>query len=207
MLAGIGIAACLEPSGGNSAFEPLLNPKNTTTTWMEVVPHQRRSHRRDHRHHAHHLVRPGPRDAGGTVVGEVLELDPDKVRVMRSDSINALPSNSPVGSRMAIMLGGATFHAARKIKEKLIAIGAHDLGIPRERAVYKDGSVSIATRRQLKRSWAELVFIAHRHFHRLPAGMEPGLSVSDIIRCRPAAHCRRRTGGCRCIPASRSSSI
>src|SRR5215468_2840426 len=34
-LAGIGIAACLEPSGGNSSFEPLLNPKNTTTTWME----------------------------------------------------------------------------------------------------------------------------------------------------------------------------
>src|SRR6202008_773673 len=26
LLAGIGIAACLEPSGGNSSFEPLLNP-------------------------------------------------------------------------------------------------------------------------------------------------------------------------------------
>jgi 2-furoyl-CoA dehydrogenase large subunit len=28
LLAGIGISTCLEPSGGNSAFEPLLNPKN-----------------------------------------------------------------------------------------------------------------------------------------------------------------------------------
>ena len=35
LLAGIGIAACLEPSGGNSAFEPLLNPKVPTTTWMD----------------------------------------------------------------------------------------------------------------------------------------------------------------------------
>ena len=35
MLAGIGISTCLEPSGGNSAFEPLLNPKNETTTWMD----------------------------------------------------------------------------------------------------------------------------------------------------------------------------
>ena len=35
MLAGIGIAACLEPSGGNSSFEPLLNPKVGTTTWMD----------------------------------------------------------------------------------------------------------------------------------------------------------------------------
>ena len=37
-LAGIGIAACLEPSGGNASFEPLLNPKNATTTWMEFLP-------------------------------------------------------------------------------------------------------------------------------------------------------------------------
>ena len=30
------------------------------------------------------------------------------------DSLNSLPSNSPVGSRMAIMLGGAAFHAAQQ---------------------------------------------------------------------------------------------
>jgi 2-furoyl-CoA dehydrogenase large subunit len=35
LLAGIGISTCLEPSGGNSAFEPLLNSKNDTTTWMD----------------------------------------------------------------------------------------------------------------------------------------------------------------------------
>src|SRR5262245_2214730 len=35
LLAGIGIAACLEPSGANSTFEPLLNPKNETTTYSE----------------------------------------------------------------------------------------------------------------------------------------------------------------------------
>ncbi len=33
-LAGIGIAACLEPSGGNATFEALLNPKITTSTFM-----------------------------------------------------------------------------------------------------------------------------------------------------------------------------
>ncbi len=32
-----------------------------------------------------------------TVVGEILERDPDTVRVVRSDSLAALPSNSPVG--------------------------------------------------------------------------------------------------------------
>src|SRR5213594_2859686 len=34
-LAGIGIASCLEPSGGNSAFEVLMNPRNENTTWMD----------------------------------------------------------------------------------------------------------------------------------------------------------------------------
>src|SRR3954451_18558847 len=77
----------------------------------------------------------------GTVVGEVLELDPDKVRVIRADSLNSLPSNSPVGSRMAIMLGGAAFHAAKKIKAKLMAIAAHDLGVAPERVTYQDGNV------------------------------------------------------------------
>src|SRR5205807_10517661 len=35
VLAGIGMAACLEPSGANSTFEPLLNPKNETTTYTD----------------------------------------------------------------------------------------------------------------------------------------------------------------------------
>ncbi len=182
LLAGIGLAACLEPSGGNSSFEPLLNPKNATTTWMDscrisvdlagtisAAMHTTSSGQ-------------GHETLVGTVVGEVLQVDPEKVRVFRPDSIASLPSNTPVGSRMAIMLGGAAFHAAEKLKSRLIAIAAHDLGIPAERAVYRDGNVLDAAAPDKRRSWAELVAIAHRHFHRLPPGFEPGLSVSHIMQ-------------------------
>jgi len=182
LLAGIGIAACLEPSGGNSAFEPLLNPKNTTTTWMDscrisvdltgaitATMHTTSSGQ-------------GHETLVGTVVGETLELDPDIVRVARSDSLNALPSNSPVGSRMAIMLGGAAFHAARKLKEKLIAIGAHNLGIPVGRAAYAQGTVLDRDAPDKRLAWMDLVTIAHRNFHLLPPGFEPGLSVSHIYQ-------------------------
>jgi 2-furoyl-CoA dehydrogenase large subunit len=181
MLAGIGIAACLEPSGGNSSFEPLLNPKNETTTWMDscrisvdlggsitATMHTSSSGQ-------------GHETLVGTVVGEVLEIDPDRVRVVRADSLNALPSNSPVGSRMAIMLGGAAFHAAQKLKGKLVAIAAHDLNVPAERLTYREGNVIDSSAPERKRSWAELVAIAHRHIHRLPPGMEPGLSVAHIM--------------------------
>src|ERR1051326_7134382 len=101
LLAGIGIAACLEPSGGNSSFEPLLNPKVGTTTWMDscrlsvdlvgsITPTMPTTY-----------AGQGHETLVGTVVGEVLQLDPDKVRVVRADSLNALPSNSPGGRRMA----------------------------------------------------------------------------------------------------------
>ena len=130
LLAGIGIAACLEPSGANSTFEPLLNPKNETTTYTDscrinvdvsgaitATIHTTSSGQ-------------GHETLVGTVVGEVLEIDPDRIRVVRPDSLTSLPSQSPVGSRMAIMLGGAAFHAAQKLKARLVAIAAHDLGNP-----------------------------------------------------------------------------
>src|ERR1700688_3425064 len=129
-LAGIGMAACLEPSGGNATFEALLNPAITTSTFMgfcrinvdglgfiTATMHTTSSGQ-------------GHETLVGTVVGEVLQVDPDTIRVTRPDSLNSLPSGTPVGSRMAIMLGGAAFHAANKLKVKLTDIGAHDIGIP-----------------------------------------------------------------------------
>jgi CO/xanthine dehydrogenase Mo-binding subunit len=83
---------------------------------------------------------------------------------------------------MAIMLGGAAFHAASKLKDKLIAIAGHDLGVPLERLVYAEGNVVDRTAPQRRRTWAELVTIAHRNFHKLPEGYEPGLSASHIMQ-------------------------
>jgi 2-furoyl-CoA dehydrogenase large subunit len=181
-LAGIGMAACLEPSGGNATFEALLNPAITTSTFMDscrinidgmgaitAAMHTTSSGQ-------------GHETLLGTVIGEVLQVDPDMVRVTRPDSLNSLPSGTPVGSRMAIMLGGAAFHAANKLKAKLTAIGSHDLGIPLERAVYDAGTVSDRDAPQNKRSWADLVQIAFRNYHRMPEGLEPGLAVEHVYQ-------------------------
>jgi 2-furoyl-CoA dehydrogenase large subunit len=180
-LAGIGIAACLEPSGANSTFEPLLNPQNKVTTYTEACRinvdlggavtatiHTLSSGQ-------------GHETLVGTVIGEVLEIDPDRIRVVRPDSLASLPSQSPVGSRMAIMLGGAAFHAAQKLKARLLAIAAHDLGIAPERVAWRDGDAFDRGAPQNRRTWSELVTIAHRFFHRLPPGTEPGLAVSHVM--------------------------
>jgi len=179
-LAGIGIATCLEPNGGNSGFEPLLNPKNDTTTWMDSC-----------------LVRVdlsgaitgvmGTSSSGqghetlvSTVIGEVLERDPAGIRVVRADSLQALPSNSPVGSRMAIMLGGAAAGAARKIKETLIEIAAHKLGCTMESVEYSEGDASVRGHPDQRLTWDALIAIAHRKIHEMPPGIEPGLQAKFV---------------------------
>jgi 2-furoyl-CoA dehydrogenase large subunit len=180
LLAGIGISTCLEPSGGNSSFEPLLNPKNQTTTWMDSC-----------------LVRidlsgsvtalMGTSTSGqahetlvSTVVGEVLEREPDSIRVLHADSLNALPSNSPVGSRMAIMLGGAAAGAAKKLRAKLLRIAAHNLQAAEEDLSYADGNVVVKGDPSRTIGWDALVEIAHRYYHKLPDGMEPGLQEKFV---------------------------
>jgi 2-furoyl-CoA dehydrogenase large subunit len=181
LCAGIGIAACLEPSGGNSSFEPLLNEKNTTSTWMEscrinvdglgfvtATIHTTSSGQ-------------GHETLAATVIGEVLEIDPDQIRVVRPDTLSSLPSNSPVGSRMAIMLGGAAFHAAQKLKSKIVRIAAHQFGCAEKDVVYEAGTVSNAASKK-KLTWVEHVTIAHRNFHLLPEGMEPGLEVTHVMQ-------------------------
>ena len=74
------------------------------------------------------------------LLGEVLEIDPSSIRITRPNSLESLPGNSPVGSRMAIMLGGAAARSAEKLKAKLIKIAAHSLGIDAEKLTYPEGT-------------------------------------------------------------------
>lgn len=178
LAAGIGVAACLEPSGGNSSFEPLLNEKNRSSTWMEgsrvnvdalgdvtVTIHTTSAGQ-------------GHETLAATVVGEVLGVDPDRIRVVRPNSLESLPGNSPVGSRMAIMLGGAAANAARDIIRQATAIAAHAMGVDAAEARYEDGTVHGPDGATV--SWDEIVDIAHRRYHDLPKGTNPGLTASFI---------------------------
>jgi len=202
LLAGIGFAACLEPSGGNATFEALLNSKVQTSTYMDscrvnvdglgaitAMMHTTSSGQ-------------GHETLVGTVIGEVLQVDPEMIRVVRPDSLNSLPSGTPVGSRMAIMLGGAAFHAATKLKTKLVTIAAHDLGIPLERAVYENGEVYDKTNPEHRRSWLDLVQIAWRSYHRMPADMEPGLAASHIMQVPTGGHLPTADGKVQMYPCT-----
>ncbi len=179
-LAGIGIATCLEPGGGNSAFEPLLNPKNPTTTWPEscVVKVDRSGN-------VTVMITTstsgqGHQTLAATIVGEELAIDPDLIRVVHLDSLTGLPANSPVASRMAIMLGGAAAGAARLIRERAIAIAAHALARPADDLELCDGTIRAKNDASAQIAWAEVAQIAHRRWHDMPPGLEPGLQATYV---------------------------
>ena len=150
-----------------------------------VLPHQRRPQRRRHRDHAHDS-RPGRATRRWSA--------PWSARCWRSiptasawcgrNSLTSLPSNSPVGSRMAIMLGGAAFHAAQKLKDQDRSPSPRTTSASRSERVdlRRNGNVFDRAAPDRSATWNELVTIAHRHFHRLPPGIEPGLAFSHIMQ-------------------------
>lgn len=181
-VAGIGISACLEPGGGNAAFEPLLNERNKTTVWMESA-----RVRVDARGGVTVVINnvssgQGHETLASTVAGEVLDVNPDLVKVVRGDSLSGMPSNSPVASRMAIMLGGAVARAARLIRGKMAKIAAYNLRVEEGRVEYVDGNFRVAGQPARLLSWSEVAHIAYRNMHLLPAGMSPGLEETYVLQ-------------------------
>jgi 2-furoyl-CoA dehydrogenase large subunit len=181
MAAGIGIATCLEPGGGNSAFEVLLNKANKGTTFLESV-----MIKVDRTGLVTAVINTTSSGQGhetlvSLAVGEELGRDPDTIRVVHSDSLNGLWTHSPVGSRMAIMMGGAAAGAAKKLKRDLMRIAAHNLGAPEDQLVYDSGTISVAGAPDKKLGWMELVTIAHRQMQNMPSGMEPALQATYVL--------------------------
>jgi 2-furoyl-CoA dehydrogenase large subunit len=179
-MAGIGIASCLEPGGGNAIFENLMNPRNDKTTFPEAC--------RIRVDGAGAITAVVSISSAGqahetmvaTLVGEELGVDPARVAVVRADSLSGFPSQSPVGSRMAIVLGRAVQGAAAELKEKLSAIGALQMGVSLDDVEYRDGSVVSTASPSASIDWDTLVAIAHRKQHLMPAGMQPGLEAVHV---------------------------
>ena len=117
---------------------------------------------------------------------------------------------------MAIMLGGAAVHAARKLRQKLMAIAAHHFGVAGDAVVYarrrrRDGQGD------RKLTWLDLVDIAHRNCHLLPPASEPGLETNAVyqvptggtlptpdgrVQMYPCHSFESHVGACRSIPIS-----
>ena len=184
LLAGIGIAACLEPSGANSSFEPLLNPKNTTTTWMDscriIVDGRGAVTVTIHTT----LVRAGPRDAGRhggrRGAGDRSRPDPRGAAGLAGVAAEPQPGRQPHGDharRRRVPRGAeAEGEAGRDRGASISALPTRARDLRRRRRVRPRGAAEPAA------AGSSSCTIAHRNFHRLPPGIEPGLAVTHVMQ-------------------------
>jgi carbon-monoxide dehydrogenase large subunit len=116
-----------------------------------------------------------------TVVAQVLAeefgIDPAQVTVAYEGTMHGLPGAGPGGSRMTVMLAGATVGAARKLKDKMARIAAHALEADPQDILFQDGKAVVGGVPEKSMSYADIGLKAYWFKLDLPEGMESGLEA------------------------------
>jgi CO/xanthine dehydrogenase Mo-binding subunit len=180
-LIGVGIATCVEPSGGNQAIFSYLNPGA-----VHMTPETARVE----------LARDGALIATigfqstgqshesfvAQLLCEELGFTPDRVEVQRGDSRSGMFGSTPTGDRMTLMLGKAVLQAAGKLRDKMARIAAFNLEVSTEDLVYDDLAFSVKEDPGARMTVDEIVSIAYTRQTKLPEEEEPGLSVTATAK-------------------------
>ena len=112
------------------------------------------------------------------VVADELGVRMADVRVVHGDTAASPAGTGTYASRSAVLGGGAAILASRALREKIVAIAAHqleaspgDLEIGGGRIAVRGASARVVTLREVARA-------AYGGTRRLPKGMEPGLEAT-----------------------------
>lgn len=122
----------------------------------------------------------------GRLASEQLGVDREHVTVRCNDTDLVPYGMGSTGSRTAVSSGGAVLLAARKLREKLLALGAHLLELPVERVELRPGKVVDVDAPDRSVSIERLAWVAHRRDGTVPEGFEPGLEA--VAFYDPPAH-------------------
>jgi carbon-monoxide dehydrogenase large subunit len=119
----------------------------------------------------------GLRTTLAQLVADEVGIAPQQVRVVHGDTDRTPYGWGTFASRSLVISGGATMLAARKIREKLLAIASHVLEAAPEDIVLEDGSAKVlGTDRTV--AIAALARAAYHETHRFNGDITPGLSES-----------------------------
>lgn len=198
---GIGIASCIEPSGANTAFFALMNPKHKTTLVPEGARVGVDSRGKVTVTIAFASTGQSHETMVSQVIAEVMDISPDEVTVIRADSLAGIPSVPPTGSRMSLMLTGAVVGAAHKILAKMNRIAAHNFGVKPETVEYTGGVFKHKGGSSTGLAFAEVAGIAHTRKHQMPAEMEGGLSELYVMEVPGGGHLPDAEGRMQSYPA------
>jgi CO/xanthine dehydrogenase Mo-binding subunit len=174
---GIGLASCQERTGYNASEWWFLydNPPLPATSTPESVKLQVDAM-------GGVLVELGcplwgnsPETVVSQVVAEEFGIDPAGVAVSYADSTTGAMSAGPGGSRLTIMLSGATRGAARTIRDKMTRIAAHAMEMSPDDVECVDGTFRAKGAPGTSMTMAEVGMRAHLFKHDNPEGESSGL--------------------------------
>ncbi|HZU23799.1 MAG TPA: molybdopterin cofactor-binding domain-containing protein, partial [Terriglobales bacterium] len=113
------------------------------------------------------------------IVADIFAITPDDVNIVHGDTAAVPYGIGTFGSRATAVGGTAMYVAAQKVKSKMAAIAAHQLGEKAENMVFTGGRI---TTRNGKKSlgFGEVVGAAYVA-RNLPPGVEPGLEATHFF--------------------------
>jgi aerobic carbon-monoxide dehydrogenase large subunit len=114
------------------------------------------------------------------IIAEQLGVDVEKVEIIHSDSHGVPYAQGSYGSRTFSVEGAAIYMAAGKIKEKVIKVGAHLLGVTEDQVTYADAKVQLKKDPGQTKTLQEIASALWFAWD-LPPGVEPGLEVTTYF--------------------------
>jgi aerobic carbon-monoxide dehydrogenase large subunit len=120
----------------------------------------------------------GHETALAQVVAAELGARLDDVRVVQGDTALSPHGTGTYASRSAVLGGGAAMLAARAIRDKALAIAAHQLEVAADDLAIVDGVIAVRGAPDRALSLAQIAAAAYAGGKRLPRGLEPGLEAT-----------------------------
>lgn len=112
------------------------------------------------------------------IAADVLGVDLAKVRIHQGDTDRIAYGWGTFASRSIVVGGSAVRLAARRLGEKVLALGAHLLGVGEADAELHGGGVRVRADHDRALAFARIAETAYLKAHLLPKDMEPGLTAT-----------------------------
>ena len=167
-LIGIGVSLLAEPSA------MVFGPMSTDAATVRVGPYGQVDVITSAASHGQSLE-----TTIAQVVADELGIDLERVHVLQGDTATTPFGGGTGGSRSAVVVGGAAREAAREIRDKMIAIVAHQLEAAPGDLEIVDGRIQIAGIPQASMSVLDVARLAYYSPTKLPPGQAAGLEAES----------------------------
>ncbi len=114
------------------------------------------------------------------LVNDELGVPLDDIEVIHGDTNRIAFGWGTYGSRSTAVGGSALVHASRKVRDKMIKIGAHMLEVSPEEVIFDQGDVHVQGAPDQVKRFGEIVLAAYTAWS-LPEGVTPGLDETHFF--------------------------